>query len=607
MDGLWLELNRILARLNETEYWILCGLIFLALLIIYFYSIFVVKQSLHRIIYKNIKTFQRFFDNANNSILILSSKNKIIYANPSMLGLLGLPRRFQDKVWKDIPQVKLQGQWKSLDRVIDEVELRLGKSMVSFPDIRFQMMKNPKMDVTLQLSRLLISNNSKEYYTMLSIQDLEISHVATDINHQHKLSHLPNQLQAEEDIISLFAKMHLQKKKIAFVLMGFDNYAMLRSILGYEESNDVIVEFAKYLNTILSSMHISVYHTFDNHFLLIIKEVETAEDVITLVHDIQLQLAMLYKLENMSLHLTLSAGIAVYPDSGTTSKLLDNTYHALAQAQTQGNGKIQLYIPKKNNQAYDDLILHNDMEDALNRGDFEVYYQPIVAVKGEEVVAAEALIRWIHPTFGMIPPFHFIELMEKTGFIVRLGAFIVDEVFKQQKRWDSFGFKPIEVSINVSMVEIATGDYVENIVSKLSEYQLSPKRVKFEITEGMAMIGESQTEAYFRELKALGVGISLDDFGTGYTSFGYLKKFPANVLKIDKSLVDYIIESREDQRIVHAIIDLGHTLGMKIVVEGVETREMVDMLASFGADYIQGYYFSKPLPVLEFQQFIRVS
>jgi EAL domain-containing protein (putative c-di-GMP-specific phosphodiesterase class I) len=221
------------------------------------------------------------------------------------------------------------------------------------------------------------------------------------------------------------------------------------------------------------------------------------------------------------------------------------------------------------------------------------------------VIAAEALIRWIHPEFGMIPPDHFIALMEKTGFIIHLGEFIVDEVFKQLMNWHKFGFRSIQVSINVSMVEIATGEYVKYVIKKFEEYKIDPASVKFEITEGMAMIGETQTKRYFKELKSLGAGISLDDFGTGYTSFGYLKKFPADVLKIDKSLVDYVLESVEDQRIVHGIIDLGHTLGMKIVVEGIENKEMVAMLRDFGCDYMQGYHFSKPLPSLEFQKFIR--
>jgi len=144
-------------------------------------------------------------------------------------------------------------------------------------------------------------------------------------------------------------------------------------------------------------------------------------------------------------------------------------------------------------------------------------------VKTQEVVAAEALIRWIHPELGFIPPDVFIGMMEKTGFIVKLGQYVLEEVLKQQKRWELFKFKSIEVSINVSMFEIATGEFVEHVDKQLRHHQVIPESIKFEITEGMAMIGEKQTEKYFHQLKKLGVGISLDDFGTGYTSFGYLK------------------------------------------------------------------------------------
>jgi len=196
-------------------------------------------------------------------------------------------------------------------------------------------------------------------------------------------------------------------------------------------------------------------------------------------------------------------------------------------------------------------------------------------------------------------------LMEKTGFIVKLGQFILDEVLKQQKRWELFKFKQIGVSINVSMVEIATGEFVEHVEKQLKYHRVNPELIKFEITEGMAMIDENETKKYFVALKKLGTSILLDDFGTGYTSFTYLKKFPADIIKIDKTLVDYILENEEDQRIVKAMIDLGHNLGMKIVVEGVENKEMVTMLNDFGCDFIQGYYFSKPLPVFELQELLR--
>ncbi len=580
------------------------GIIF-SILGIYIYFLRKTREKLEHGITHNVEIFEKSCENSKNATLILTTKNKIMYANKSMLTLLDMKKKLQGKKWKEIPQIKVKEAWYALDTFISSQQQRKSQSTLVFPQTILKLSEDKEIEIDLHLSRLLLAKGTHYYYDVITIYDLTQKHASDTMAHKHKLTQMPNQLQAEEDIPSLFAKIHAQKKKIAFVLMGFDNYARLRAIIGYEESNEVIIQFSHYLKNIISDMNISAYHTFDNHFLLILTNVESDEHVIDLVREIQIKLTTLYKVDNVSLHLTFSAGIALYPDSGSTAKLLDHTYKSLAQAQNYGDGKINVYLPNKSKTEYDETILHNDMEEALKRGDFEVYYQPIVNIPREEIVAAEALIRWIHPKYGMIPPDHFIALMEKTGFIVKLGQFIVNQVLTQQKHWETFGFKQIEISINVSMVEIATGDYVQNVARQLEHHDVSPSYVKFEITEGMAMIGETQTQKYFSDLKALGVKISLDDFGTGYTSFSYLKKFPADVIKIDKSLVDYILTSVEDQRIVHAIIDLGHNLGMQIVVEGIESREMVDMVTSFGCDYIQGYYFSKPLPALEFQKLIR--
>jgi polar amino acid transport system substrate-binding protein len=195
--------------------------------------------------------------------------------------------------------------------------------------------------------------------------------------------------------------------------------------------------------------------------------------------------------------------------------------------------------------------------------------------------------------------------MEKTGLIVELGKYVLEEVLKQQKRWELFKFRQVDVSINLSLLELESGKFVEYVVQRLAHNHISPELIKFEITEGIAMISEEETSKQLLELKKIGISISLDDFGTGYTSFSYLKKIPANILKIDRSLIINIVENEEDQRIVKAMVELGHTLGMKIVVEGIEYKEMYEMILDMGCDYMQGYYFSKPLPVFEFQKLLR--
>jgi len=311
-----------------------------------------------------------------------------------------------------------------------------------------------------------------------------------------------------------------------------------------------------------------------------------------LTEKIQKELCTFYKIGESRLYLSASIGTSIYPDSGPMIRLFDNAYRALMKAEKDRYGRTEFYLPEKKKYDYDELTLYSDMHSALEYDQFEVYYQPIMEAKSKKIASAEALIRWRHPKYGMIAPDIFIPIMEKTGFIVDLGRYVLDEVLKQQKRWELFKFKQIEVSINFSLLELEAGDFVDNVIDRLKHHQVNPELIKYEITEGLAMQNEERFAHQFLELRKLGVGIMLDDFGTGYTSFAYLKRFPATTLKIDKELIDYIMTNEEDQRIVKSIIDLGHSLGMKVVIEGVENKNMVDLLESYGCDYMQGYYFS---------------
>ena len=605
MDSVLPQLQSMIIGMEETEYTVLGVVIILFFLAIHLYSLDKEKRKLRETINHNVKVFQKAFDLAEDAMLILSENNKVMFANKAMISLLDMEIGYQLEVLRHIPKIKYKKEWIPLDVFIEDQQSRITQKALTIPQVMLKVEEHMPLLIDLHLDTVSMEKQEHKRYSIITIQDLTQTQITEKMKFRHKLTNMPNQTQALHDLPALFSKIHLENNKIALVLLAFDNFSRLRSIIGFEQSNEIIIKFANYLNTITSDMNVSAYHTFDNHFLLTVSNVESVESITLLVSEIQARLATFYKMEDVSLHLTVSAGIALYPDSGPTRTLLDNTYKALAKAQKDADGEIVMYIPEKFIADYDELTLHNDMQSALENDEFEVYYQPIIQVSNEEVVGAEALIRWIHPKYGFIPPDVFIGLMEKTGFIVKLGQFVLEEVLKQLKRWELFKFKQINVSINVSMVEIATGEFVEHVEQQLIHHQVNPELIKFEITEGMAMIGEAQTEKYFHKLKKLGVSISLDDFGTGYTSFTYLKKFPADILKIDKSLVDYILLNEEDQRIVKAMIELGHNLGMKIVVEGIENKKMVTLLASYDCDYMQGYYFNKPLPVFEFQKLLR--
>jgi len=588
-----------------TEYiLIIVTILILFLIVVLFYRYQKQKKSLQQFIDIKLQTYKNIFDIAEESILILSDKNMILYANKQMITLLGLKKAFVNTVL-DQTQIKVTKEWEPLTKVIQEkhdlsVKIQIFPNSILLPEV-----SQEEIPVTLYLSNSYEDIEFKKQCTIVTIIDLRKEKEKELLSHQHKLTKLPNQAQCIKDLNALYSKLHLGEYKIALVMMNIDNFSTIRSIVGYEQSNIILIKFAKYLDDLAKELSFSVYHTAHNNFLLAITHIDSLTDVISIVNQIQNRLMSFYQMENSKLHLTASVGISMYPDNSTTFYLLDNAYKALAQAEKNGLGRIEIYKSNSTEHDYDELKLYNDMHQALDKNEFEVFYQPIVESVTQEVVAAEALIRWNHPEHGMIGPYIFIPIMEKTGFIVELGEYVLEEVLKQQKRWELFKFKQIEVSINLSLLELETGKFVEYVNQQLNKHQVSPSLIKFEITEGIAMISEEQTSRQLLELKELGVSISLDDFGTGYTSFSYLKKIPANMLKIDRSLVMNIVENEEDQRIVKAMIDLGHHLGMKITVEGIEDEKMFNMLLNFGADFIQGYYFSKPIPVFEFQKLLR--
>ena len=554
-----------------------------------------------------IEMFKKAFSVAEDAVIVLDRQGHIVYANQASLRLLALPLEWEQKPLSPMPKVKIKNEWVALDRFLEDLPHKRDGKMYTFP--KSSLLPGTENDRSIPIN-LYIDTTTQlrrgECCTVVLIHDLRKEHERNKVAYSHTMTDLPNQLQAKEDFHKLFSKIHLHNKKLALMLIEIDNLSQIRATIGYDQSESIIIGFAQYLKNLAKSSSFYVYHTYSNHFLICLPVVESADEVVYLARQIQDRLASLYTVNNVRFHLTASVGISVYPDSGSTLVLMDRAYKALAQAQKMGLGQISTYVQNEYEKKYDEVEIYNALSEAIDKKEFEVYYQPIVKSHSREVVGAEALVRWTHKKYGIIPPDIFIPLLEKSGFIIDLGRFVLSEVLKQQKRWELFKFKPIEVSINMSLLEIEAEGFVENVAQQLVEHQVNPELIKFEITEGVAMKNETEADQQLKALKKLGVTIALDDFGTGYTSFGYLKKFPADVLKIDKSLVEYITSNEEEQRIVKAMIDLAHNLGMKIVVEGIENNEMAEMMTGFGADYLQGYYFSKPIPAYEFQEMIRL-
>jgi len=587
------------------DIFLLCALMAVVLLTVLWMMVRQNRQK--KYLETNIEMLKKAFDISEDAVLVLADSGKVLYANKVLRSLLLLPEDIHNQKLEKMPKVKVKQEWLPLNEFIGKLQKNADNKMLAFPQVSLQVeeKKEGSIPINLYVNRSFSELPGLERYNIIAIHDLTKEYEHSKVSHRHKLTNLPNQLQAKEDLSKLFSKIHLHNKKLALLFIEIDNFSEIRSLVGVERSEQILTHFARYLEILAKESSFYVYHTFSNNFLICLPVIESADEVVYLSKQIQKELRSFYKINNIHFHLTASVGISIYPDSGSTLTLMDKAYKALAEAQKSGYGHIKIYKESELEQKYDELTLFNEIHHAIDKDEFEVHYQPIIRTKDKEVIGAEALIRWKHEKYGYVPPDIFIPMLEKSGFIIHLGRYVLAEVLKQQKRWEVFKFKPIEVSINMSLLEIESEGFVENVSQQLAEHQVAPELIKFEITEGAAMQNETVADLQLQQLKKLGVSIALDDFGTGYTSFAYLKKFPADILKIDKTLVDHILVSEEDQRIIHAMIDLGHNLGMKIVVEGVENSEMVELLESYGCDYMQGYYFSRPLPAYEFQEMIR--
>ena len=602
MEVLWGEMYGLLTPENV----FLLGIVILISVLIHINIYHRKRKALQVYLDEKIRVFENIFYISEDAIVILSHTHEVLFANQAAINLFKLERHYKFTTFA-LPEINIKNDWIDLQNLIDESIEKTEERMHVFTNTRIRISdkEDSEIPVDLYFNTIYMHLDDQIPGTILIIDDIGKEKEKKSEENKNRLTALPNQTQAISDLNALYAKQHLKEQRISLVLMKIDNFSTLRSIAGYEQSNIILIKFAKYLEELAGELSFSVYHTEHNDFLLLLHDIESSKDILSIVNTIQNELKSFYKMGSSRLHLTASVGISIYPDNSTTVNLLDDAYKALSTAKRDGYGRIEIYEVAQVHHDYDELKLYNDIHQALEKNEFEVYYQPIVSAKNKELVSAEALIRWNHPEHGMIVPGVFIPIMEKTGVIVELGKYVLEEVLKQQKRWELFKFKQVAVSINLSMLELESGKFEEYVVQQLAQHQVSPELIKFEITEGSAMLSEEKTRKQLLELKRIGIDISLDDFGTGYTSFTYLKKIPANILKIDRSLVINIVTNQEDQRIVNAMIELGHNLGMEIVVEGIETEKMFSVIADFGCDFMQGYFFSKPLPVFEFQKLLR--
>lgn len=421
------------------------------------------------------------------------------------------------------------------------------------------------------------------------------------------LTHLPNRVLLEDRLNQAIRRGKRTKSKIAILFFDLDRFKFVNDSLGHN-IGDILLQAvaARLQNCVRESDTLARWG--GDEFVIILSEVESHADIIPIIERSQRSLAEVFKLENQEIGITSTVGVSIYPTDGKdVNSLLKNADSAMYNAKREGPNCYSFYKIDMNARAVEMLELEKDLRYALENNEFVLHYQPMVDMKSNTIIGMEALIRWIHPKKGLIPPLHFIELAEETGLIIQIGEWVLRAACIQNRAWQKAGLPKIKVSVNLSSHQFRHKDIVQIVDDALKYSKLDPKYLELELTESSIM---GNTEMYLRameRLKALGVSLAIDDFGTGYSSLSYLKKFPVSKLKIDRSFVKDLATEKDDGSIVLAIIALAQKLKLTVIAEGVETQAQLQFLKRNKCDEYQGYYFSPPLAASAFAKLLRAN
>jgi diguanylate cyclase (GGDEF)-like protein/PAS domain S-box-containing protein len=417
---------------------------------------------------------------------------------------------------------------------------------------------------------------------------------------QHdSLTDLPNRVLMNDRLVEAIALSSRYQRKLAVLFVDLDRFKRINDSLGHVIGDRLLQSVARRLLTCVRSSD-TVSRQGGDEFVILLWEERHPLDAAVTAQKILQALRAPHFIDQHELHITASIGIVIFPEDGTVAEtLMNNADFAMYHAKERGRDNCQFFKPEMNLLAVERRALEGSLHHAIEREELSLNYQPKIDLVTGEITGMEALIRWRHPQRGLVPPGQFIAVAEECGLIVPIGRWVLREACRQARAWQRAGLPPTSIAINISAVELRDRGFASAVRAALADSGLEPRYLELELTETVLMEDSRSIADMLRELKEIGVLLALDDFGTGYSSLSYLKRFPIDTLKIDQSFVRDLTTDADDAGIVAAVIGMGNSLHMRVVAEGIETREQLEFLQEYNCPQGQGFYFSRPLPAAE--------
>ena len=419
------------------------------------------------------------------------------------------------------------------------------------------------------------------------------------------LTGLPNRQQLQQQLDKILVDAGKLQRRVAVLVVGLDDFKGINEQFSYQTGDQLLLALADRLRAHSGRLG-ALARLGGDQFALVQADIEQPYEAAELAQSILDDLEAAFALDHQEIRLRATIGITLFPEDGdSTEKLLQKAEQTMTLAKTRSRNRYQFYIASVDTEMRRRRELEKDLRDALVRGQFYLVYQPQISYRDHRVVGVEALIRWQHPEHGLVPPDLFIPLAEQNGTIIAIGEWVLDQACKQLREWHDLGFVDLRMAVNLSTVQLHHAELPRVVNNLLQMYRLPPRSLELEVTETGLMEDISTAAQHLLSLRRSGALIAIDDFGTGYSSLSYLKSLPLDKIKIDKSFVQDLLDDDDDATIVRAIIQLGKSLGMQVIAEGVETAEQEAYIISEGCHEGQGYHYSKPLPARELGLYLK--